>query len=280
MRYDAQAMAECRTILEQSKSSFGTAIRLLPPQSRGAMTAYYAFCRVVDDAVDSAPDTRTAARLLFDWHRRLDDIYAGTARDSLDRALMWAVRKFSIRKEHLAFVIEGCEYDLDRQRFDTFADLYEYCYRVASAVGLVVTAILGADQKKSENYAEFTGIAVQLTNILRDVGEDADRGRIYLPREDMDAFGVSEHDITGRRMTEQLKNLLQFEAMRNHEFYRIAGAALPQSERRRLYFAEAVRETYGRLLTLLEQEQFPVFEKKVKLTKSEKIFIALKHKFI
>lgn len=272
------AFKECGVILKQSGSSFGTAIRLLPAEQRNAITAFYAFCRVVDDAVDNAADIYSARIELNLMRERLDHIYKGYTYDALDTALYWTHRHFGVRKQHLELIIEGVEYDLEKSRYNTFAELYEYCYRVASAVGLAVVTILGGRLFEVESYAEFTGIAVQMTNIIRDVGEDAAAGRIYLPLDDLAAFGVSESDILAGVMTPKIMELLIFEATRADEFYRLAVSALPAGERYRLSFAEALRETYLRLLQGLKSAGYPVFERKVKLSKIEKIMIAAKHK--
>ncbi|HOW51639.1 MAG TPA: squalene/phytoene synthase family protein [bacterium] len=269
--------AYCRAVLERSGSSFHTAIKFLPAAQRRAMTAFYAFCRAVDDAVDDAPDRETARRELARWHRRVEQAFAGAPTDPIGIELFRAHEHFGIRREQLDLIVEGCSYDLELTRYATFADLYEYCYRVASAVGLVVVALTGRGRTDLENYAEFTGIAVQLTNIIRDIGEDGRNGRIYLPVEDLRAFGVAEADILARRDSENFRRLVEFEAARTREFYRIAEAALPRDLRGRLPFAETVRETYLTLQNELDRARYPVLERKVKLSKARKVAIAAKH---
>ncbi len=273
----ASSQDYCRTVLERSGSSFGTAIAFLPSQKRRAMTAFYAFCRAVDDAVDDAPNPREARRNLVVWDYRLDAAFEGRPLEPIGEEIAWVHRTFGLRKEHLALIIDGCRWDLFRSRYETFADLYAYCYRVASAVGLAVVTITSGSSPVLLRYAELTGVAVQLTNIIRDIGEDARNGRIYLPREDRDMFGVSEEDILRGNATPEFRRLIAFEAHRAHEFYRLAEAAAPREARRNLVFAETIRETYHALLRELERNRYPVFTERVSLPKRRKIAIAAKH---
>ncbi|RJO70418.1 MAG: squalene synthase HpnD [Myxococcales bacterium] len=273
------SLETCRQILKRSGSSFALAFRILPERQRDAMTAFYAFCRQVDDDVDREVDPEKARLAIETWKRRIDAVYSGCPdHDSIGHALLWAKDRFSIRKRHLDLIIEGVELDLVRNRFETFEDLYEYCYRVASAVGMVVLSILGAKNGEADLYAELTGLAVQMTNILRDAGEDAANGRIYLPREDLELFGVREGELLQRRMTEPVKRLLRFEAARTRHFYGMAEAALKPEQRHRFYFAEALRETYWMLFRQLEARDFMVFRDRISIGKREKIVVALKHR--
>jgi len=271
-------IATCRRILKQSGSSFALAFHMLPPAQRDAMTAFYAFCRQVDDAVDEAVDTAAAVRALAAWSDRLNALFSGRPLDPVCAALAEAIGRFGIRREHLRLIIEGVEQDLAGRRYERFADLYEYCYRVASAVGMVCVSVLGRLAPEVELYAELTGIAVQMTNILRDVGEDAGRDRIYLPLEDLRIFGVAEQDLLQGIMSDRVERLLRFEARRTRHFYDMAQAALPPAMRHRLFFAETLRETYLRLFERLEQEGFPVFDGRVSVGKRVKLAIALKRR--
>jgi len=271
--YDA-----AQRVLRASGSSFASAFRILPRPERDAMTAFYAFCRQVDDEVDEAGNPESARRSIQAWRDRIERIYGGRPEDLLSSALWEAVQGFGIQRDHLELVLDGVEQDLDVTRYGRFTDLYEYCYRVASAVGLVCVSILSERSRPAELYAELTGIAVQLTNILRDVGEDAERGRIYLPLEDLGVFGVTESDLLSLRMTLPIRRLLHFEARRARDFYDLAAAALPPALAHRLFFAEALRETYRRLLDRLILEDFPVFRTRVSLAKHERIGIALKRR--
>jgi phytoene synthase len=268
----------CREVLSLSGSNFAHAFRILPSDQRDAMTAFYAFCRVVDDAVDDAEDAAAAGKVIWEWRQRLDLVFEGRAPDPIGRALAWAAGRFGIKKAHLELVLQGVEQDLGVARYETFAGLYEYCYRVASAVGLVCVTVLGRRTREVEAYAELTGVAVQLTNILRDVEEDAAKGRIYLPIEDLRAFGVSEEDILSGRTDRRIRDLLRFEAERAKTFYSMSDAALPPEERPGLHFAEALKEIYRRLLDRLCAEDFPLSGERVSIGKAQKIAIVLKHR--
>lgn len=278
MRIPGTAIGACERILKQSGSSFALAFRLLPDEQRRAMTAFYAFCRCVDDAVDATDNPRDGRAALGVWKDRLAAACRGEAVDDVGRALSWVVREHRIDPEHLGLIVSGVELDLEVQRYARFADLYDYCYRVASAVGLVCLAILGETSERARRYAELTGIGVQLTNILRDVGEDAATGRIYLPQEDLEWFGVSQSDVLEGRMTGSLKRLLRFEAQRARHYHRLAASVLDHHARRRLYFTEALRATYLRLLDRLVEQDFPVLRRRVSVGKREKLVIALRHR--
>jgi phytoene synthase len=273
-------IAACRQILQSSGSSFASAFRILPGDQRDALTAFYAFCRKVDDAVDEAADVETARAELDLWRERVDSIYDGDPTGPVCQALGWASRRFGIERDHLELILRGVEQDLDVSRFATFSELYEYCYCVASAVGFVCVKVVGGGTPEVELYAELCGIAVQLTNILRDVGEDARRGRIYLPLEDLELFGVDEADFALGRSTREMKRLLRFQAQRARQYYELARAALPPRLRNQLFFPEALRETYSRLLDRLVDEDLPVYGERVSVSKIDKIAIALKHRLL
>lgn len=273
------ALEACRHVLARSGSSFATAFRMLPAERRDALTAFYAFCRLVDDEADGANRPEDARRQLDRWRERLAGLPARTEPHPVLEALAWAVRRFDVRIEHLQLVLDGVEQDLEPRRCETFAELYAYCYRVASAVGLVcVTVLAGREAPRAETYAELTGIAVQLTNVLRDVGADARRGRIYLPLEDLRACGVAESELGARRASPGVDRLLRFEARRAAEYDQLAAAALPPALGPRLFFAEALRETYGRLRRRIEREGFPVLERRVALGPLEKLGVALRRR--
>ncbi len=272
------AVSKCRNILKNSGSSFALAFRMLPLEQRDALTAFYAFCRVVDDAVDEAPNVDTAFSALDKWKTNLDTLDHIENGDPVCQALAWANERFNIPHKHLNLILDGVRQDLEVSRFSDFKALYNYCYRVASAVGFVCLAILEETSADVQLYAELCGIAVQLTNILRDVGEDAGLGRIYIPLEDLRAYNVTEQNLLDGRMTKAIKRLLRFQAERARHFYDMAEAALPPESKYRLFFTEALRKTYLALLDRLVDNDFPVFSTKVKIGKVEKIAIALKHR--
>jgi phytoene synthase len=277
MRNETPAAA-CRNILKRSKSNFAPAFRVLPTAERNALTAFYAFCRLVDDAVDQADDMAAAENALGGWWEKIDAVYRGEPEDPVCEALCSAVDEFGIRRAHLELILEGVSQDLTVRRFEDFADLYDYCFCVASAVGLVCVEVLGEYAPDTELYAELCGIAVQLTNIIRDVGEDADQNRIYLPLEELDSLGVKEDDLLNKRMTGPVKNLLRFEAVRARSFYDMSLASLAPQKRSKLYFTESLREIYSRLLDNLVEEDFPVFSARVSLKKRHKLSILVKHR--
>jgi len=268
------AIRECERRLRESGSTFATAFMLLPRDERAALTAFYAYCREVDDAADEGGGGGPAIQ---EWRRRVADIYMGRPDDHpVAEALRWATGRFPIERSHLELVLDGVESDLDGQNIETFSDLYRYCYRVASSVGLVLVTVLGDPKGEARLFAELTGIAVQLTNIIRDVAEDAAAGRVYLPMEDLAAFNLTRQDL--RQMSKNLERLLAFEARRAHHFYDLGEAALPRSLRSRMYFAEALRDTYRALLSRIEADGFPVFERRVRLSAGSKVALAIRRR--
>ena len=268
----------CRDVLRRSGSTFAMAFRVLPSHQRAAMTAFYAFCRLVDDTVDEAPSAEVAATQVSEWYGRLDKVYDGQPQDQVDVALKWAIERFGIQKRHLELILEGVAQDISVRTYDTFDELYEYCYRVASSVGLVCVTILGELTDELELYAELTGIAVQMTNILRDIGEDARRGRIYIPLEDLEAFGICPDGLLNGQVIEQLQPLFRFEACRTRHFYTMAEASLPRGLRHELFFTETLRETYLKLFQRLERKGFCLDSGKVSLGRREKLSIVAKRR--
>jgi phytoene synthase len=258
-----------------TQSNFAFAFFLLPKKKREALKAAYGFCRAVDDAVDEVKDTKTGLSILADWRDQLDRVYLGTASTAEGRALQEAARRFHIKKTDLSDILLGVEMDLTQTRYDTFEDLYRYCYHVASAVGMVAIEIFGYRLERTRAYAEKLGIALQLTNILRDVGEDAARGRIYLPKEDLARFDVSEKDILEQRYSDGFFDLMCFEAGRAHRFYEEARVALPAKERRRLGSAETMGQIYFELLRAIEARGYRVFDGRVTVPTTDKVRIAL-----
>jgi len=270
----AAAQEYCHDVTRRSGSSFYTAFRLLPPERRAALDAVYAFCRFVDDVADDDAE-RDPAALLARWRTELDAVFAGTARHPIGVALADAVRRFDLPREPFAELIAGVEMDLTRRRYATFEELYRYCYRVASTVGLLCVAIFGHANRSARDYAVDLGIAFQLTNILRDVGEDARRGRIYLPLDDLAQFGCPEEALLRAQWTPAVGALLAFECGRARAYYLRARAALAPEDRRPLAPAEAMRLIYERLLQRIESRRFDVFGARVTLPRYEKLGLAL-----
>ena len=283
----ADAYAYCRRITQQSSSNFYHAFRLLTWERHNALCALYAFCRFVDDIADqdqSSPQTGESpsrskkerlARLLNTWREELSCCYEGTARHPISQALADAVRRFPIQQEHLSGIIDGVEMDLSRTRYQTFPELYEYCYRVASLVGLVCIEIFGYQSPQAREYAVNLGIAFQLTNIMRDVGEDAQRGRIYLPLEDLERFAYSEQELLGEEYNPAFCALMTFEGQRAQEYYDQAVGLLDRQDRRSLVAAEAMRLIYHSLLKRITLQKFNVFQQRVALSTPYKLGLAL-----
>ena len=207
VRDDASLEADyerCAQITRRSRSSFYYAFILLPPERRRALHAVYAFCRFIDDIADDE-SIREPALLLKRWREELDRVYAGTPTRALSRALADSAQRFNIPRELFEEIIAGVEMDLSRKRYQSWQELEPYCYRVASALGLICIEIFGYRNPSAKSYAENLGLALQLTNILRDVREDAERGRIYIPLEDLERFKVREEEILGGRVHAELR---------------------------------------------------------------------------
>ncbi|MBI3304130.1 MAG: presqualene diphosphate synthase HpnD [Deltaproteobacteria bacterium] len=279
------AYAYCRRITRESSSNFYHAFRLLPAERHDALCALYAFCRFMDDIADQPdvlpPQQRQGSRkeqlavLLNTWREELRRCYAGSPRHPISQALTDTVQRFPIAQKHLTGIIDGVEMDLHRNCYRTFAELYDYCYHVASLVGLVCIEIFGYRNPSARDYAINLGVAFQLTNILRDVAEDARRDRVYLPAEDLARFGYAEHDLRAGVYNDAFIRLMAFEGERAREYYGRAVASLAPEDRRTLAAAEAMRLIYGRLLDKLVARNFQVFGTRVTLTTPGKIGLAL-----
>jgi 15-cis-phytoene synthase len=262
----------CAEITRRSSSNFYYAFMLLPAERRRALYAVYAFCRFVDDIADDE-SIREPALLLARWREELDRAYGGAPTRPVSRALADAARRFSIPREYFEDVIAGVEMDLSRRRYATFDELRLYCYRVASAVGLICIEIFGYSNPAAKVYAENLGIAFQITNILRDVREDAARGRIYLPLEDLARFGVTEDEILRGVYSDAFVRLMEFEANRAREYYERAERALPPEDRSSLLTAEAMRSIYGALLNLIVSSHYRVFDRRLALSAPKKLYL-------
>jgi phytoene synthase len=270
----SEAYVYCQEVTRRSSSNFYYAFRLLPPERRQALCAVYAFCRFVDDIADDA-GRRDPRGLLARWRAELERAYDDTATHPIGRALAASVRRFPIPAQHFLDLIRGVELDLERRRYATFDELYEYCYLVASTVGLICIEIFGHRHASAREYAIDLGIAFQLTNILRDVMEDAARGRIYLPLEDLRRFDCSEDDLLRGRYSPRVGALMAFECGRARAYYLRAVGALAAQDRASLAPAEAMRLIYERLLARIEARHFDVFGPKVTLPRYEKVTLAL-----
>jgi len=262
----------CAEITRRSSSNFYYAFMLLPAERRRALHAVYAFCRFIDDIADDE-SSADAASLLNRWREELDRVYGGTPTRAISRALADSARHFNIPRKYFEEIIAGVEMDLTRKRYASFEDLRLYCYRVASAVGLICIEIFGYTNPAARVYAEKLGIAFQLTNILRDVKEDAGRNRIYLPQEDLARFSVTEDEILGGIYSPNFIHLMEFEAARAHDFYREAESALPPEDRTSLLTAEAMRFIYGALLDRIVRSNYRVLDRRHSLSAPMKLYL-------
>jgi phytoene synthase len=266
----------CRDKAAKSGSSFYYSFMFLPAQRRQAITALYAFCREVDDAVDDIADPVVAAKTLAWWREEIERTFNGKATHPVGLALQTALQHFELHQEYFLEIIDGMEMDLYPQTYPAFKHLALYCHRVASVVGLLAAEIFGYDNRKTLKYAEKLGLAFQMTNIIRDVREDAERGRIYLPEEDLDRFQVKAEDILAFKQTPELTHLLKFEADRAREFYREAMALLPQEDRFNQRTGLIMSAIYEATLDELEHDGFRVMQQRISLTPLRKLWLAWK----
>ena len=259
-----------------SGSSFYYAFLFLPPARRAAITAFYAFCREVDDVVDDATDASIAATKLAWWQTEVAKAFAGTASHPVMKALMPHTSAYAIEQRHLQSVIEGCQMDLSQSRYLDYAGLASYCHLVAGVVGEVAAHIFGQTDPQTTRYAHTLGQALQLTNIIRDVGEDAMRDRIYLPVADLQQFDVKAHEILKRVYSDRFTALMQYQAQRAHRLYDEALALLPAADRRAQKPGLMMASIYRTLLREIEADNFQVLHQRIKLTPVRKLWLAWK----
>ncbi len=259
-----------------SGSSFYYAFLFLPRPRRAAITAFYAFCREVDDVVDEVEDASVARTKLAWWRTEVARAFAGEPTHPVMRALMPCTSAYGITSTHLQQVIDGCEMDLEQTRYLDFPGLSRYCHLVAGVVGEVAARIFGQQDAMTTAYAHKLGLAFQLTNIIRDVGEDAMRGRIYLPIDELQRFDVKAHEILQRIYSERFIALMQFQARRAHAMYDEALALLPAIDRRAQKPGLMMASIYRTLLREIEDDDFQVLHQRVSLTPLRKLWLAWK----
>lgn len=264
----------CETKAASSGSSFYYAFRFLPDDQRRAITALYAFCREVDDVVDECSDTGVARLKLQWWRDEIDRLFDGVPQHPVARALREHVQWRNLPREYFQEILDGMEMDLDRHRYDAWKDLALYCHRVAGVVGLLSAEIFGYTNRQTLKYAGELGTAFQLTNILRDVREDARRGRIYLPREDLARFGVDEQDILSHRHTPQVHALLAHTLERARDHYRKALVLLPAEDRHAQRSGLIMAAIYQATLDEVERDGLRVLDRRIALTPLRKLWIA------
>ena len=266
----------CQDKAAQSGSSFYYSFLFLPPQRRRAITALYAFCREVDDIVDECADTGLAHTKLAWWRQELARLYAGDTQHPVTRALAPAIQPFGIKHEYLAEIIDGMEMDLSQNRYLDFPALEQYCHRVAGVVGLLAASIFGYQDERTLVYAHTLGLAFQLTNIIRDVGEDSRKGRIYLPLSELQQFKVSAADILHARQTEEFVRLMAFQIERAERFYSAAFEQLPQVDRKAQRPGLIMAAIYRALLREIANDGCKVLSQRTALTPVRKLWIAWK----
>lgn len=267
-----------------SGSSFYYAFLFLAPEQRSAINAFYAFCREVDDIVDDVQDPSVAMAKLGWWRSEVGSAFAGHPTHPITAALMPSTQRYGISASHLTAVIDGCQMDLEQNRFFDFAGLSRYCHLVAGVVGEVSARIFGFTDSSTISYAHRLGLALQLINIIRDVGDDARRGRIYLPLDELKRFGVKPSELLERSApwgySERFTALMQFQATRAHAVHREALAELPDADRMRQRPGLMMANIYVALLKEIERDGFNVLHQRITLTPVRKLWLAMKTQWL
>jgi len=266
----ADAYSTCQVITKAGAKNFYYAFLTLPKAKRQAIYAAYAFCRITDDISDDLVGKERETGLA-DLHKALDSAYSNTPDGAVFIALGDAAKQFQIPKSYFEDVIKGVEMDLTRNRYDTFEELREYCYHVASVVGLICVEVFGYSDDRAVASAIDLGIAMQLTNIMRDVGEDAERDRIYLPLEDLRRFGYTEEQLLAGVWNENFHALMKFEAERTREYFARGTRLFNLLDRRSRACPQTLASVYAKILSKMEHEKFPVFEKRIGISKFTKL---------
>ena len=259
------------------KTSFYYSFLVLPADQRRAIEAVWDFCRAVDDAVDEPSDTLSSRDAVAFWRAELARCYDGrTPETPQGRGLQPCIGRYGLPRQAFEDVIDGVAMDVDTSRYQTFDDLFEYCRRVASAVGLICIRIFGCRNPRAADYALNLGVALQLTNILRDIPDDLGRGRLYLPLDDLAAHGCTVDDLAAGVLNERVRSLLVFECERAHAFYQRAVDARPAEDRRRLIAAEIMRAVYFATLRRIERRDYDVFSASPRVPRPQQAAIALR----
>jgi len=266
----------CQQKAAQSGSSFYYSFLFLPPERRRAITALYALCREVDDTVDECTDVQVARTKLVWWRKEIVAMQDGAPTHPVTQALQPHLKTYSIDIKHLLAIVDGMEMDLDQTRYLDYAGMQRYCWHVASVVGILSASIFGFTRPETLQYAEKLGLAFQLTNIIRDVGEDARMGRIYLPVNELQQFNVTAADILNARHSENFVKLMQFQAQRAQKAYNEAFALLPKEDRRAQRPGLIMAAIYRAVLDEIERDGFHVLNQRISLTPIRKLWLAWK----
>jgi phytoene synthase len=264
-------------ITENSNSSFLYSFLLLPKPKREAIHAVYAFCRFTDDIVDEEGDQRKKVVRLRKWRMELGQALRGISKFTILNQLNSTARKFNIPVDHFYDLIRGVEMDLSKNRYQTFDELKQYCYLVASSVGLMCRQIFGYKNESTRDYTINLGIALQLTNIIRDVKDDARKGRIYLPLHELNHFGVSEEDILNGRYTPEFINLMRFQCDRAAKYFDAARDALRDEDKSYFFAARIMWSIYAHLLRRIERSNYNVFRERITISKPMKLLITFRY---
>jgi len=264
-----------KQITKSSGSNFSLSFFFLPPKKRKAITCVYAFCRLADNVIDEATSQTQAKEKLGFWYKEVEHCYSNRPSHPVSQQIQKTIREFNIPKDYFLELLRGVEMDLYQHRYKTFDDLYEYCYRVASVVGLICIEIFGYKNPMVREHAIHQGLAFQMTNILRDVKVDAGLGRIYLPQEDMEKFQYKEQDLLEEKYNPEFQALMRFEAQRAKDFYRKAKEFIPREDRPSLIASEIMGAIYYHLLEKIEKNKYNVFDHSIRLSSFKKITIAL-----
>jgi phytoene synthase len=266
----------CQQRAAASGSSFYYSFLFLEPRRRQAITALYAFCREVDDVVDECPDAALARTKLTWWRGEVQALYEGRPTHPVTQALITSLKQFSLPQEQLQEIIDGMEMDLEQASYADFKALHLYCYRVASVVGLLAAEIFGYSDRQTLKYAHDLGLAFQLTNIIRDIGEDARRGRVYLPQDELTRFGVTADDLLHARYGESFSRLMAFQVERARELYRQAFAQLPAADRKAQRAGLIMAAIYQATLDEIERDNYRVLDQRISLPPLRKLWLAAK----
>ena len=264
----------CQQKAAASGSSFYYSFLFLPDEQRKAITALYAFCREVDDIVDECSDPQIARVKLQWWRDTMNDTFQGAPQHPVQHALRNVINRYRLPLELFLEIIDGMEMDLDRRRYPTFKDLSLYCYRAASVVGLMAAEIFGYQDRSTPKYAYNLGMAFQLTNILRDVQEDAVRDRIYIPLDELHRFGVNETDILQNQNSAQMRALLEFQAQRAQEYYNKAYSLLSEQDRYSQRTGLIMAAIYQRLIKSIIEKNYDIFAGRISLNPFAKLWLA------
>jgi phytoene synthase len=268
--------AYCQQKTVQSGSSFYYSFLFLEPERRRAITALYALCREVDDTVDNATDESVARIKLAWWRTEISAMYHGTPTHPVTQALRPHLPTYKLEEKHLLAIVDGMEMDLNQSRYLDYAGLQRYCWHVAGVVGILSASIFGVTNPRTLEYAEKLGLAFQLTNIIRDVGEDARKGRIYLPVNELQQFGVTAADLLNARHSDNFEALMRFQAERAHGIYDEAVALLSKEDRRAQRPGLMMASIYRTLLDEIERDHFHVLTQRISLTPLRKLWLAWK----